>query len=65
MTSVVEESSNKERKRGKVKKKVLVKKPKGEKSSDPTKKDILGEDFDFKFIIRNVVPERVMENPYL
>ena len=50
MTSVVEESSNKERKRGKVKKKILVKKPKGEKSSDPTKKDILGEDFDFKII---------------
>lgn len=35
--------------RKKVKKKVLVKKPKGEKSSDPIKKDILGEALLFLF----------------
>ena len=37
----------KERKRVKVKKKVLVKKSKGEKSSDLIKKDVLGKAFDF------------------
>ena len=35
--------------RKKVKKKVLVKKPTGEKSSDPIKKDILGEALLFLF----------------
>lgn len=37
----------KERKKVKVKKKVLVKKSKGEKSSDLIKKDVLGKAFDF------------------
>ena len=42
-----------ERKRVKVKKKVLVKKHKGEKSSDPIKKDILGEDLNSKLHFYN------------
>ena len=40
--------------RKKVKKKVLVKKPKGEKSSDPIKKDILGEVFISKSL-KNII----------
>ena len=44
------DDSCKERKKVKVKKKVLVKKSKGEKSSDPIKKDVLGKALDFRII---------------
>ena len=44
------DDSCKERKRVKVKKKVLVKKSKGEKSSDSIKKDVLGKALDFRII---------------